>query len=521
MQGDFSRTTFDRAKHYAAPLFQQGRVTLDADINEQTSALLYQLRTAIGDLVGPSAVPPGPAGGFAVTPTTDANGDTDLDVSAGRLYAEGVLVENEAETTYWSQPDAYLDPDDENDQLPAAPYLVYLRVWERIVSPIQDPSIREIALGDLAPDTTARRKVVWQVVASSATPSDESAHFPDKADAWLEDNLRRHVDDDLPLLQAEVPPNTSDAACDISPDSRYRGPENQLYRVEVHSPGTAADSNEGNGSATFKFSRENGSVTVPIASMAGNAITLAELGRDRKLGLEVGDLVEIADDRYDLRVRERAEDVTSALRRIVSIDTADRIVTVEDPPDTDQSTTGATAAYHPYLRRWDHSLWADDHAEPRDALADDGAIPIVEGTAIPLEDGIQVTFAQDSKKRPHEYRRGDYWLIPARTIPGDVLWPTDDTGQPAFRPPDGVEFRYAPLFWVVDTDGQDLRGSTRPTVSSGLIEPESSASSIVAPAQPSTTTAKKATSSTTAATAKKATAKKATPRKRPTPKKAT
>ena len=35
MKGDFSRETFDRARHYSAVLLQQGRVQLDADWNEQ------------------------------------------------------------------------------------------------------------------------------------------------------------------------------------------------------------------------------------------------------------------------------------------------------------------------------------------------------------------------------------------------------------------------------------------------------------------------------------------------------
>ncbi len=39
--------------------------------------------------------------------------------------------------------------------------------------------------------------------------------------------------------------------CTIPPDSRYRGAENQLYRVEIHDPGPA-------GTATFKWSNDGG-----------------------------------------------------------------------------------------------------------------------------------------------------------------------------------------------------------------------------------------------------------------------
>ena len=35
-RGDFSRDTFDPSKHFLRVLMQQGRVSLDADWNEQT-----------------------------------------------------------------------------------------------------------------------------------------------------------------------------------------------------------------------------------------------------------------------------------------------------------------------------------------------------------------------------------------------------------------------------------------------------------------------------------------------------
>ncbi len=43
------------------------------------------------------------------------------------------------------------------------------------------------------------------------------------------------------------------------------------------------------------------------------------------------------------------------------------------------------------------------------------------------------------------YRTGDYWLIPARTIIGDVLWPQDLSGNPDPLPPHGVKHHYALL----------------------------------------------------------------------------
>src|SRR5207249_761779 len=79
-----------------------------------------------------------------------------------------------------------------------------------------------------------------------------------------------------------------------TPDARYRGPENQLYRVEVHAGGEAKD-------ATFKWSRENGSVVFPVDELDGTWVQLASLGYDDKLDLDVGDHVEFTDTAYASR----------------------------------------------------------------------------------------------------------------------------------------------------------------------------------------------------------------------------
>src|SRR4029453_13349628 len=83
------------------------------------------------------------------------------------------------------------------------------------------------------------------------------------------------------------------------------------------------------------------------------------------------------------------------------------------------------------LRRWDHK--GDETG--------DGAVLLPESLTdwVALEDGLQIQFQPDG-----EYRSGDYWLIPARTLTGDVEWPKDKEG-PQSRPPHGIEDHYAPL----------------------------------------------------------------------------
>jgi hypothetical protein len=458
MQADFSRTTFDPARHFSAVLAQQGRVQLDADFNEQAAILLHQLRTAVADIVGPAGAPAGSAGGFVISAATGKAPNEDLAISPGRMYVDGVLVENAAATTYWGQPDGYLDPAATADALPQqSPFVVYLRVWERLITAVQDPSIREIALGDHGPDTAARAKTVWQVAAHPVTATDVSTAVTELG-TWVESltptgQLR---------AGAKQPPDAAEDPCHLPPESRFRGPENQLYRVEVHTGGHAWPSAQPTTSqrgqktgretlagATFKWSRENASVVFPILSISGAVVELAALGRDGKLDLEVGDWVELVDDATANRV---ADDVpftdppqsAPRLRKVLEIDAMDRRVTL-DRRDDEECALGP----HPVLRRWDHAVTHIGTTPVN--FASDGAVPISEGRWIDLEDGVQVFFqANDQAKGAGSYRRGDYWLVPARTATGDVIWPADENGAAA-QGPNGVEYHYTPLAFVSGT----------------------------------------------------------------------
>ena len=90
---------------------------------------------------------------------------------------------------------------------------------------------------------------------------------------------------------------------------------------------------------------------------------------------------------------------------------------------------------HPILRRW--------ASEPK---------PVQPDKWLPLSNGVEVEFSRANDPddvHPTGYRTGDYWLVPARTASGDVLWPQGNTGEGRIGPlavsPHGVEHHYAPL----------------------------------------------------------------------------
>jgi hypothetical protein len=206
--------------------------------------------------------------------------------------------------------------------------------------------------------------------------------------------------------------------------------------VEIHRGGPAGTSDKAG--ATFKWSRENGSVIFPIAEpVAGKTIALENLGRDGRSSLELGDWVEIVDDDYQLGNRA---DPLLRVEQVVPGSSTQVILSAEPA-----SKVGRDRNRHPYLRRWDHK--GQKIADPRKAaLEPDGTVAIREGDGdrgwLLLEDGIQIQF---SSAEPHQhYRTGDYWLIPARTATGNVVWPQAD-GKPTAMAPRGVRHHYAPL----------------------------------------------------------------------------
>jgi hypothetical protein len=508
MKGDFSRDTFDRRKRYRGVLMQQGRVQLDADWNEQLSLQFHRTHTQAVDVIGRCGVPRG-ASGFLVEPL----GVDDLRLSAGRLYAGGLLCEIEdgqsfaaaavtgqpnrlsvgaeavrsggfaigrwieisapgrasitrrvtatasagtvltlhqqlagfnpgdqlrarAISTYTTQPfnrtaahtaDATSgNPPvpDRRLELPDGVYVAYLHAWQQHVTALDDPQMREKALG--GPDTATRVRDVWQVNLLRVTPPAGQPTCATEFPEWT--NLTRTPDG---LMNARVGPVEDDEdPCTVPPEAGYRRLENQLYRVEIHRGGAR-------GEATFKWSRENGSVETSVVGVNDETVTVSYLHDDDVLGFKSEDWVEVVDEQSELDVPAAAP---RQLLRITELpDLANKQLTLSGSVESLAGRPGLK------LRRWD---------QKGDNLGN--GIPLVSADADPtapgwirLEGGVQVRFSGNS------FRAGDYWLIPARTATGMIEWPPFDAqgAQPEPQPPRGVEHHYCRLALVTAAGG--------------------------------------------------------------------
>lgn len=408
MKGDFSRYLFDPKKDYSAVLSQQGRVELDSEKNEQQEINQYRIETEALDVIGRCGAPI-QAAGFALT----VQANNQLLIGAGRYYVEGILTQCWEEVLYSEQPHLPEPPDLVEPLSEAIAGILYIDVWKRHITHLNDPRIREVALN--GPDTTTRLKTLWQIKLLPIFETDddrgEELTCDSEVSAW--DELTAASTGTLNARTA--PPDTTNNPCLIPPSAGYQRLENQLYRVEIHQVMPDA--------VTFKWSRDNGSVVTAIERISGTEVTVQTIEVGCGSGFEIGQWVEISDDRLELN-GEPGE-----LVRIIDIDPSGRILTMETAPSSLGDTDGITPAYKPILRIWNQT----------DDTATIVGIEIAFDTWIELEAGIEVQFSNGT------YRTGDYWEIPARTVTGQIEWFSDDSGNPLPQLPFGIKHHYCRL----------------------------------------------------------------------------
>jgi hypothetical protein len=399
MKADLSRLTFGHEKHYHGVIKQQGRVDIDADWNEQNEIASWRVETEAVDVIGACGAPVDDAG-FTLTATS---GGANINISKGRAYVDGLLCENEQDVLITNQPDlpGFVLP------TAAGVYIAYLEVWLRHLTALDDAEIREVALG--GPDTCSRTKTIWQVnlldVAAAGTNVTCATPEP-KWDALIAPSSGK--------LAAQVVPTPASSPCGIAAAGGYTSLQNQLYRVEIHDPSS--------GTASFKWSRDNGSVVASWTAQAGannEQLTIASNGPDDALGFAPGQWIELVSNANELNFQP------GVLAPLTGV--SGNTLTI-DPSKATGAVTGFK--FPAKIRRWDSA----------------GRTSLTTGQWLDLENGVQVQFS------PGTFATGDYWLIPARTLTASVDWPTNASGQPIALSPKGIKRHYCKLA-VLNLDG--------------------------------------------------------------------
>jgi len=298
-------------------------------------------------------------------------------------------------------------------------YLAYLDVWERPISTIEDPLIRETAFG--GPDTAIRDKLLWQVKIASvaslvaAGAAAQPVTCKSFGPGWSPFGPAPAGQ----LAARSVTVQAGADPCVLPAIGGYRRLDNHLYRVEIHRGGTIAS-----GQVAIKWSLDNATRCSGYSEIDSGKIVVDTLGPDEVSALQRGDWIEILDEARILTGRGgffgRIGDVNGkrlTLDKLLDPDTFAE-VNVNGQPNM------AVLPSRGQVRRWE------------------GGPPAVVADANwhTLEAGVEVQLGEG------RFAAGDYWTIPARSLTSDIEWPRDPaTGAPQLCAPQGIQHHYCAL----------------------------------------------------------------------------
>jgi hypothetical protein len=431
MTGDFSKRGFAPSKNFTGVFQQQGRVQLDSDWNEYVDIQDRQWRAETLDIIGRSGVPDETPNGFLIIP--DKDGKPEVTVGPGRIYVDGILVDNhrsampggasKATSVYERVLQEFRSTTQQPIPLPKQKndtffpnYFAYLEVWQREVSAAEDEDLLESALPGV--DTATRRITMSDVRLEGFTAGNYDA-------IW----------DRLPLasaarLKVKKTESTKEAEADADLCEFFTETatsfENRLYRLEIGSI-------EGS-KVKLKFSKDNASqavkVILPATPKPGDPAIITLVPSPRFTSLKAGNFVEIRD--------KNGIGKLTTVKRIV--DKNKSTIELEEMPEiTDRESA--------HLIRWDGAFDSEFSAPAGEKVAKFDI----------KQPGIDVELKYDDANGGQPFV-GDYWIFRTR-LPAELE-------ELDFVPPRGTHRHFAKLatfkFPVAGSDVEDLRDKFLP-----------------------------------------------------------
>lgn len=431
MASDRSRITYDAGQQYRSVVMQQGRVVTDPDLNEAQTILAEETRHEALDFVGPSGTPDN---GYGISvPAGVTNGD--FFISRGTMYVGGVRV-SISDAFYRQQPDWIAPAAAEPKSFPAKE-LIWLELTEQEVSDLEDPELREVALG--GPDTAHRTRIVQRIRRSPlpATVTACSDALDAQIAAWAAegrsfDPLTGTLSSQSLLRVGFVAAAGATSPCEPVASGGFLGAENQLIRVRIVDQTNFAWSFD-NASFLYRVDRvervNNGTNDV-------DRLVLTTLPVDEQHHPQPSQMVEL------LRPTARLANggfVTEPFGRMVAMSLpfdADRqalTLTGILPPGFDAPVTAAQPLF---VRIWD------------------GVVPFQSGgPAVKLGDtGIEVALTRSGGVVPE----GDFWTFAVRPGAATTVYPA--------RYATGLQRPEGPRRWACSLAVLDWRSATNTVV---------------------------------------------------------
>jgi hypothetical protein len=438
MGSDRARVSFDRSRQWRAVIAQQGRVSMEADWNEQSAIIAARDQLTTLDVVGPCA---SPDGGYQVTaiPASGGGGSIpgDLTVSAGTLYLGGERLELDAALTYSNQPDWQDASTDPLYIKPVAPEgdaeeLVYLLAAEQEVSAVEDPALADVALG--GPDTAQRLRILQRVVrtatqANSCTDAWSALESTWVSEGYQFDPATMQLTSTAGLLVTFPNEPAAPSLCQPVATGGYLGAENQLLRVAI----TSVE----NGVPTIVWGVDDASFIYRVSSASYDAasakttLQLASTPVDSYHYPVAGQFVELLRDAVQLSPSASIAAPDGFIAELAPSPTAGALVLEGEPP-TDFLSAATSQLY---VRVWQGKMTAP------------------EGVATTLgETGVAVTLSSNGA-----FHAGDFWRFALRPIEPALVYPA--RFLESAQPPDGPTTWACPLAVIAWANGTPTASS--------------------------------------------------------------
>lgn len=475
MGSDRARLSYDPKQQYRSVVMQQGRVTLEADFNEELAIAGEELREETLDIVGPSGTPDN---GYLITPL--ATGPFDFAIGAGTMYVGGLRVATPSRVPpppapapapaanpagapaaaagalpalrdvalaaeairfipqyrYFNQQE-WLDHADDPDWIdvgannPPTTEFVYLFLREQEVSAVEDSDLKDVALG--GPDTAQRTRLLQHIVRLSV-PDPTCIGGLDAANKnWKSEGLRfnpqtMRLESIASLKVGFLPTGPKPDLCNPQAQGGYLGADNQLIRVQI----SGTDKASGNPKFVWGFDDASFLYRLDLDSNNKQLLHLQSRPVDASHQPQAQQAVEVLRSAAEL---SNGEYVASLSGVVLTLDKAYN-------PDTQMITLPAPMTQLP-------AEFYDITQTPRAFLRVwEQEIIFTPGTAVSLGNtGLQVTLHAPG----NVFHTGDYWLFAVRPSTPQEVYP--ERYRKAFQPPDGPRMWVCPL-GVITWNGQ-------------------------------------------------------------------
>jgi hypothetical protein len=297
MASDRARISFDPSRAYHAVVAQQGRVTLEADVNEAGLIESEALRLETIDIIGPAGAPaaPPPGDSYKVVP---GPAPEDTVIHAGLYYLGGWRLVLDQPVKIKAQPDWLNRPLPTQQQ--SGNDLVSLLITEQSVCAVEDQALREVALG--GPDSAARLRLMQHFLmlsmagAACADGAKLIATLLD-ADGVTLDPYSYQLISSATLQVGFVAENQPPNPCSPVAAGGYLGADNQLIRV------TVSDFNAQANTGRLLWGWNNASILyrASLTDKSAGVFTLVGVPIDQEHAPRLGQAVEILRAEADLK----------------------------------------------------------------------------------------------------------------------------------------------------------------------------------------------------------------------------